>query len=223
VDIERRWDLEMGPLVLRRGYDLWRWADQRNGREQELAYAYSEFYRFNLMRNRFAEALVNDDWSTEAALKEQCEVLEQAVYQSEEFGHYLDILERDTPPPQPTRFNAKRDKARWAKSLFAIEDDEDGDDYEDDHGDESDEEDEGDWDNKDPNDGDYQEGGEKDDDDAMISPSSQPGSRPEIAETDNSFTRNSTMDSSVLPANTGSLMEVDDQAMDGAIDGEKPI
>ncbi|EXJ91333.1 hypothetical protein A1O1_04445 [Capronia coronata CBS 617.96] len=85
-----------------KAYRLWMQAAKKKNRRDELDYIDREKARFERMKNKIRQAVADDIWRTPAEVKKQCQNIEVAVFQYEEFEYYNQVLHQDYPPPRPS-------------------------------------------------------------------------------------------------------------------------
>ncbi|EXJ93120.1 hypothetical protein A1O3_01677 [Capronia epimyces CBS 606.96] len=116
-EMKQEWrDTKLVKVQLK-AYRLWTEAAKRRDRRDKLGYVIREKDRFERMKTKIQRALADDIWRTPAELKKQCQNIELAVFQYEEFNYYNQVLLDDNPPTRPSSAALKKARTRKPQEL----------------------------------------------------------------------------------------------------------
>lgn len=98
--------------VQAKGFRLWKNA-QREGRVQnEIATAQYWIQHLQQSIVKIRQAIARESWANVRALRQQCQSLEESIFQQQEYQYNITILTRTTAPPRPTRNSVRRENPR---------------------------------------------------------------------------------------------------------------
>lgn len=101
AEIKQEWRDTKLVKAQSKAYRLWMQAAKKKSRREELAYVNREKARFEKMQAKIKRALADEVWRTPADIKKQCQSIELAVFQYEEFDYFNQVLLQDHPPQRP--------------------------------------------------------------------------------------------------------------------------
>ncbi|KIX10039.1 uncharacterized protein Z518_01120 [Rhinocladiella mackenziei CBS 650.93] len=107
-ELKQEWRGTKFAKVQMKAYRLWVKAAKKKRRQEELEYYKYWSDRCLKNTNKIKRALADDVWRNPMELRKQCQNIELAVFQHEEFKYYHQVLLRDSPPnlPPPTALKA---------------------------------------------------------------------------------------------------------------------
>ncbi|KAK7894156.1 hypothetical protein LTR67_006859 [Exophiala xenobiotica] len=116
-EMRQDWHETKRPKIQLKAWRMWMKAARKKGRQQELTYVRHQKQRFERMMLKTRKAIADDIWRNAIEVKKQCQSVEAAVHQHEEYQHYEAVLNQDTPPERPTERALRVSRGRPKQDL----------------------------------------------------------------------------------------------------------
>ncbi|KIW51451.1 hypothetical protein PV05_10169 [Exophiala xenobiotica] len=116
-EMRQDWHETKRAKIQLKAWRMWMKAARKKGRQQELTYVTHQKQRFERMMLKTTEAIADDIWRNATEVKKQCQSVEAAVHQHEEYQHYETVLNQDTPPERPSERALRASRGRPKQDL----------------------------------------------------------------------------------------------------------
>jgi SNF2 family DNA or RNA helicase len=98
--------------VQAKGFRLWKKANQEGRVDDEIDNAQYWIHHLQQSIVKIRQAITREKWINVAAVRHQCQSLEESVFQQQEHQYNISILRNAKPPPRPNRKSVKRENIK---------------------------------------------------------------------------------------------------------------
>ncbi len=110
-DFKTIWQEKRLAKVQAKGFRLWKKANRHGRVEDEVANAQYWIQRLQQSVFKIRQAIARETWPNPGAVRQQCQSLEESIFQQQEHQYNLSILRKTTAPPRPDRKSIRRENS----------------------------------------------------------------------------------------------------------------
>jgi hypothetical protein len=118
-----RWEQEKLPKRERKSWSTWKKSRREGTKRFQIREAQHRIDQINEVRlSRMRREIVTERWTKAAAVRKQCRIMEQSIFDREDLKWMISLLERKREPPRPPPGPRKEKEPKVTGQLYSDED-----------------------------------------------------------------------------------------------------